>query len=71
MTPAPIFGAERQRLLDEYTAAVFEYLQLESARLAALAHGDEIQLEAEIEAARQRRDESKLAIKEHQAAHSC
>jgi len=69
MTPAPIFCAERQRLLDAYTAAVFEYLQLESARLAALAHGDEIQLE--VEAARQRRDESKLAIKEHQAAHSC
>ena len=58
------------RLLDEFVAAVSGYLRVESARLAAAARNEESQLAGELEVARQRKDASKEAIKEHQKASS-
>jgi hypothetical protein len=68
---APIYCKERMRLLDEFVAAVSGYLRVESARLAAAAGNGESQFAGELEVARQRKDASKEAIKEHEKEHRC
>jgi hypothetical protein len=69
--PAPIFCAERQRLIAEFTAAASEHLQLLSEQIKSVALGHGFGLEPEIAAVRQRKDEAKYAVLEHDSKHSC
>jgi hypothetical protein len=69
--PAPIFCRERQRLISEYTVAASEHLQALSAQLKAVADGDGFVFEAEIHATRDRKDEAKYAVLQHQEQHGC
>jgi len=69
--PGPIFCAEKQRLLAEFTVAATEYLQALSAQLKSAALGNGFGLEAEIHAARQRKDETKYVVLKHQGEHGC
>ena len=69
--PAPIFCADRQWLIAEFTAAASEHLQLLSEQLKSVALGHGFGLDPEIAAARQRKDEAKCAVLEHQSKHGC
>jgi hypothetical protein len=60
--PAPIFCAERQRLIAQFLVAASEYLQALSEQLKSVALGNGLGLETEITAARQRKDEAIYAI---------
>jgi hypothetical protein len=51
VSPAPSSCTEKIRLLDEFVAAVAEYLKIESARLKAAVLGDEFLFDHELEAA--------------------
>ena len=61
----------KKRLLDEFTAAVSEYLRLESAQIAAVVRGEDAPFAAELDAARKRKELTKQAISEHQNRHGC
>jgi hypothetical protein len=71
VTPAPAFCAERQALVEVFVHAVREYMRMRSAGVAALTRGGPHLFEAEIEAARQRKVDAKLALRLHQAQHGC
>jgi hypothetical protein len=71
VSPAPTYCAEKMRLLDEFVAAVAEYLKIESAKLAAAARCEEWLSDGELKAARKRKDAAKEAIRSHQQAHGC
>ena len=71
MAPASSYCGERIRLLDEFVAAVSEYLRVESAGLAALVRGDESDFDAELEVARRRKEAAREAIRAHQWKHGC
>ena len=70
-TPAPIFCAERQRLIGQFLKAASEYLQALTEQLKSVTLGNGFGLETEIAAARQRKDEAKYAILKHESEHGC
>ena len=69
--PAPAYCAERQRLFVEFTVAASEYLQALSEQLQSVALGNGFGFEAEIKAARKRKDEAKRAVLKHESKHGC
>jgi hypothetical protein len=71
MGSAPIFCAEKQKLIEDFEAAVSALFQLQSAKVAAVASGDRFQLETQLELARARKDSAKEAIVQHMRAHCC
>jgi hypothetical protein len=71
MGPAPIFCIEKKNLIEDFSAAVSAFIRLQSEEMAAVARGDTFQLEAELEAARARKDSAKQAIEQHTRAHCC
>ena len=71
VSPAPIYCAEKMRLLDEFVAAVADYLKIESAKLAAAVRCEEWLSDGELEAARKRKNAAKEAIRSHQQSHGC
>jgi hypothetical protein len=71
VSPAPIYCAKKQRLLEEFMAAVADYLKIESAKLAAAMRCDDWLSDGELEAARKRKDAAKEAIRSHRQAHGC
>ena len=71
VSPAPIYCAEKMRLLDEFVAAVAAFLKVESAKLAAVARGQDSLFEGELTAARKRKNAAKEAIRSHHQEHGC
>jgi hypothetical protein len=71
MGSAPIFCAEKQKLIEDFEAAVSALFQLQSAKVAAVASGDSFQLESDLEAVRARKQLAKRAIEQHMKAHCC
>ena len=69
--PPPIYCTEKMRLLDEFVAAVADYLKVESARLKAAVRGDEFLFDGELEAARNRKEAGKEVIRAHHQEHGC
>jgi hypothetical protein len=55
----------------EFMAAASEHLQLLSEQLKSVALGDGFGLETEIAAARERKEEAKYAVLEHESKHGC
>ena len=66
-----MYCSEKKRLLEEFTAAVSEYLRMESAQVLAVVRSGERLFAAELEAAHQRKETAKQAIREHQKLHGC
>ena len=71
MAPAPHFCRHRQQLLEQFISAVHEHINLQNAQLAALIQGKGFSLEQEIGEARERRDQAKYAVLEHDELHAC
>ena len=71
MAPAPQFCPERQRLLEQFMAAVQEQTDLQNTQIKALINGEGFNLEREIADARERRDQAKYAILAHDESHGC
>ena len=68
---APIFCRERERLLEEFVVAVSAFLKLESAQLQSVAEGGDFNQQADLSAARRRKEQAARQLKEHQAVHGC
>jgi hypothetical protein len=71
VSPAPIYCEEKNRLLDEYVAALGNYLKVESAKIATGLRGDDLLFDPEFAAARNRKDAAKETIKSHLQEHGC
>ena len=71
MAPSPIFCSEKRRLLEDFQTAVSDCNILQTSQIAALIKGRGMPFEAEIVAARERRDRIKDAILAHQELHGC
>ena len=71
MSPAPAFCEEKQRLIQAFTRAASEHLRIQSAQVAAVAHGEGTLFEAELAAAREKREAAKAALEAHQLQHGC
>jgi hypothetical protein len=71
MFSRPLFCEEKERLLSEFTGAARDYLRLTSAQVLALKNGDVYQFAAQMEAARQRKEEAKEAIFHHRQQYGC
>ena len=71
MSPRPLYCSEKNRLLEEYTRAVSDFLRMQSAKIAALVRGGEVAFEADLEKARKRKHAAKEAIQKHQRKHRC
>ena len=69
--PRAIYCPEKNRLLEEYTRAVSDFLRMESAKTAALVRGVQVAFDGEFEEARKRKDAAKEAISKHQHEHGC
>jgi hypothetical protein len=67
MFSRPLFCEEKERLLSEAR----DYLRITSAQVLALKNGDVYQFAAQMEAARQRKEEAKEAIFHHRQQHWC
>jgi hypothetical protein len=65
-----MYCPEKKRLLDEFMAAVSEYLQADSFPLTAVV-GQPQRFTAKIESARKRKEAAKQALKEHILQHGC
>ena len=70
-SPGPAFCAEKQRLMEEFTLAVSEYLHAESQHMRAVASGNGLDCEPEISAAAKRKNAAKRAILRHRREHGC
>jgi len=70
-SPTPIHCIEKQRLLEDYTAAVSEFNRMHSAQLAAVRKGEDFPFEEQIARAAERRENAKYAILAHQEKHGC
>ncbi len=68
---APFICIEKERLFRAYGAASLDYSRLSSARVAALANGEEPPSIDELSAAELRKDNAKYAILVHQEGHGC
>jgi hypothetical protein len=64
------YCAERRRLFDEYVTAVSEYLLLES-QVEASKRGEAYSSQNQVEAAWNRKEESKHAARKHRNEHGC
>jgi hypothetical protein len=71
MATSPPLCAERQRLLKEFMIAVQEQNNLQTDQIKALIDGEGFNLEREIADARERRDQAKYAVMEHEESHGC
>jgi hypothetical protein len=71
LAPAHSFCSKKILLLDEFAAAVTQYLRVEAASLAALVKGGESLFDADLETARKRKEAAKEAIRVHQKQHGC
>ena len=67
--PSHVFCAEKWRLIAQFTVAASEYLQALSEQLKSVTLGNQLGLETEIAAARQRKDEAKYPISQHESEH--
>jgi len=65
------FCAEKKRLIEAFTAAVSEYLRVQSVQLTLLIENQSFAFEAELNAARERKDAARLAIAAHEQQHGC
>ena len=70
VAPAPIFCDELHELMDRFRHVAHEYLEIQSAHLAAIAKGKG-GFKKQIEVARRRKEDAKCAILEHQERHGC
>jgi hypothetical protein len=68
---AVIYCEEMQRLADEYTSAVQEYLRIEKALPVAIIGELEAGIESQVRAAAIRLFNTKHALEEHREAHHC
>ena len=71
LAPAQTFCSKKSRLLDEFVAAVSQYLRLEAASLTALPKDGKSLFEADLDTARKRKEAAKDAIRVHQREHGC
>ena len=67
----PAFCAERQRLIEEFTRAVSDYLRIQSAQSHSLISGRGFEFDTEIAEARERKSNARAAIIAHQREHGC
>jgi len=71
VAPARSVCMEKERLLEELTAAVSDYFSMQSDPIVAESRGQRVLLKVDIETARKRKEEAKRAIRAHQAVHGC
>ena len=67
----PVPCIEKERLVDEFLAAVYDYNTVQSAQVQALKRGEPWQFDEELTKASERRRKAKSAILEHQKQHGC
>jgi len=70
--PSPIIACTRKEALTQvYLRAVSEYHRMQSAKLAALRHGESFLFEDELAAAASERKRAKAAALAHSKEHGC
>ena len=67
----PIRCIEKERLTDEFLAAVHEHIAIQSAQIEAVKANERFQSWEELANALERRHKAKYAIIEHQEQHGC
>ena len=70
--PSPITACTRKEVLTQaYLRAVSEYHRMQSAKLAALRHGESFLFEDELAAVASERERAKAAFLAHSQKHGC
>jgi hypothetical protein len=70
-SPISLRCIEKERLMQEFLAAVSDHHRVQSAQVAALRIGDGFRFEKELAEAAERRLNAKYAIFAHKEQHGC